>query len=200
VQGKVYIWVASAVTTMWNLLMFATDLIGRSTLVDDANSFVALLHRFLDQTPRWLPPLCFALLLLASCFGGKLKRLLEMSKDDLQNNTVDSADSTRRMGGDTYNNSGVNYGHMGPINIGRPRFDFTRGIATEILTKVPKHRPINFTIIGSSRSEIIAQNIMRFMSENGYRIGSISRIGVTSSPPANPFSFENDTITIAADI
>lgn len=101
--------------------------------------------------------------------------------------------------GDTYNNNGKNFGHMGPINIGRQLFEFNQEIANEILRVVPKGVPVNFEVIGSQRSDIIFTQISAFMKNNGYVIGEVVRIGVKSPPASAPLEFTGRTLIIDAD-
>jgi len=102
--------------------------------------------------------------------------------------------------GDSYNNSGNNFGHMGPVNIGRQQFNFTPQIAQEILDKVPRDSPIDFRVIGSERSASVAQEIMEFMKLNNYAVGNVTRIGVIAPPPSGPLTFDGRILTIAADL
>lgn len=102
--------------------------------------------------------------------------------------------------GDTYNNSGNNFGHMGPVHIGRQQFEFTSDIAAELLAKVPKNKAIDVEIIGSQRSQQIGQNIVGFLRANGYSISEVITIGMKVPPPSGPLSLEGNTLTIAADL
>lgn len=104
------------------------------------------------------------------------------------------------MSGDTYNNSGNNYGHMGPVHIGRQRFVFTPVIEQEILAKVPRNNPLPVWIVGSMSAQQVGHEIVNFLRANGYVVSEVNTAGMMSPPPSGPLTYDGQTITIAADL
>lgn len=104
------------------------------------------------------------------------------------------------MSGDTYNNSGTNYGHMGPVHIGRQRFVFTPEVGQEILTKVPRNNPLPVWIIGSARAQQVGRQVVNFLRENGYTVSDVISGEIVSPLPSGPLTYEEGALVIAADL
>ncbi len=113
---------------------------------------------------------------------------------------ISGSEKVTKIAGDNYLNSGNNFGHMGPVNIGRQLFEFNQDVGNEILSKIPKHQVKTIQIIGSDRAQAVGRQIVKFLEMNGYDVSNQMIIGVISPPPSSPISFENSTLIIAADV
>ncbi|BAQ70554.1 phosphoheptose isomerase [Rhodovulum sulfidophilum] len=101
--------------------------------------------------------------------------------------------------GDSYHNSGNNYGHMGPVNIGRQSFELNQPTREEILRKIPRHGILRIEIVGSGRAQSMGLDVVRFLGQNGYSFPEPTFIGMLVPPPSGPICFEGGALTIAAD-
>ncbi|WP_237401368.1 hypothetical protein, partial [Rhodovulum sulfidophilum] len=101
--------------------------------------------------------------------------------------------------GDSYHNSGNNYGHMGPVNIGRQSFELNQSTREEILRKIPRHGILRIEIVGSGRAQSMGLDVVRFLGQNGYSLPEPTFIGMLVPPPSGPICFEGGTLAIAAD-
>lgn len=102
--------------------------------------------------------------------------------------------------GDSYHNSGNNYGHMGPVNIGRQSFELNQSTKEEILRKIPRHGISRVEIVGSGRAQDVGREVLRFLEKNGYSLPQPTLIGMLVPPPSGPICFDGGTLTIAADV
>lgn len=94
--------------------------------------------------------------------------------------------------GDTYNNSGSNFGHMGPLQVGYQRFEFSKEVAAEVLRSIPREGALNVTIIGSTpHAQRVGNYTMQFLKENGYSIGERRTIGYMSNALQEPIIYNH---------
>lgn len=89
--------------------------------------------------------------------------------------------------GDTYNNSGTNYGHMGPVHIGRQEFKLTQSHIHDLLGKMPRGRKIILQVVGNARAQEMGQSLGRALSQAGYEIEN-HQIGVLCPSPDSPLT------------
>ncbi|WP_124253679.1 hypothetical protein [Cereibacter sphaeroides] len=107
------------------------------------------------------------------------------------------------MTGDSYNNHGDNYGHIGPVyHFGPERFEFTEQVAEWLLGEVPKMGLLRVEAIGSPRSWEIGNMIYRFLVERGYKVARPVRIGMCLPAPTEALRYdhESNTLVVAADV
>ncbi len=103
--------------------------------------------------------------------------------------------------GDSYHNSGVNYGIVGPVNnYGPQKLTFDQNIASEILKLMPNKKTVILKTIGGRSDQDVGNQYHEFLVSNGFEVQR-SILGGLNPPPDNKISFgesENSyTITIA---
>lgn len=95
-------------------------------------------------------------------------------------NRTNAIESTEKVAvGDSYNNSGYNFGHMGPVNIHtKPAQRTLNGdLKRELLSRLPKNRKINVGwIANNGEAEGFAMEIRSFLRESGYDLDPPSAI------------------------
>jgi hypothetical protein len=107
------------------------------------------------------------------------------------------------MVGDSYNNSGNNFGHMGPINIGKQPFELTQDQIDEALRRVIPGRPIIVQAVGNQRAWAMGQKLTQALTTAGHT-AVLRTIGMLSPPPDQPLTISlegNATVlTIAPNV
>lgn len=90
--------------------------------------------------------------------------------------------------GDTYNNHGNNFGHIGPVNnFGNQRLVFSEELGRQLLAHLPERRPIELMSVGSQADQKIADQVQQFLTDNGYSVSRMA-IGVMAPPPDHKIS------------
>jgi hypothetical protein len=93
--------------------------------------------------------------------------------------------------GDTYNNSGTNFGHIGPINIGKQEFQLTDAHLREIVQRLPKSKPVAIYAVGGSRASQMGRQVQSAVEQAGLHVAAFNMIGVMSPPPEAPLSIDD---------
>ena len=101
-------------------------------------------------------------------------------------------------------NSGTVYGNNSPNcdntfnNFGPQKLSLTDDIKQQMLTSIPKGKPININIIGSTIDQRIGSEFTNFLAQNGYSV-TVTRIGVLAPPPDGPLTWDgaSSTLTIS---
>ncbi len=93
--------------------------------------------------------------------------------------------------GDTYNNSGNIFGHMGPVNnYGPQKLNFTPEVGAELLTYLTEKKPIILRTVGSDADQIVGSDFQRFLETSGYAVQR-HMIGMLAPPPSRKVEIGN---------
>ncbi len=93
--------------------------------------------------------------------------------------------------GDPYDNSGTNYGHMGPIHLGKQEFQLTDDHLRQILQQLPKGKAVTINAVGGDRATQMGRRIQSAVERAGLQVSTINMIGLISPPPQAPLSIED---------
>ena len=108
-----------------------------------------------------------------------------------------------RAVGDTYNNSGNNFGHIGPVNIGRQEFVLTDRNIAEIIARIPRGRIVNLTVVGNARAQQMGERIAAAIEGVRHPLNRF-RVGMMAPPPEYPITFNDNgnmfAIVFAPDV
>lgn len=87
------------------------------------------------------------------------------------------------------------------INEAPPKLSFSDALGAELLSKIPKDKPINLMIVGSNSDAEVGMQIANFLTTNGYKV-QISRIGMLVPPPDHPLTWvaSSSSLIVAASI
>ncbi|RUW24661.1 hypothetical protein [Mesorhizobium sp. M4B.F.Ca.ET.013.02.1.1] len=78
------------------------------------------------------------------------------------------SDEVQIVPGDTYNNSGYNLGHMGPVNIGRQPFEMTESVMKEVLVATNGWDTFGVAPLGfNPKSSTMADALCRYLADHG---------------------------------
>lgn len=98
---------------------------------------------------------------------------------------------------------GINNGSIvqNCIILGPQRLTFQTDIADEIITRLPKGKPIYFASVGSDRNQQIAYQYFQYLEANGIHFAGGTRIGVIVPPPDYPINIRDrgDNIQLLID-
>ncbi len=73
--------------------------------------------------------------------------------------------------GDTYNNSGKNFGHMGPINnYGKQPFQLTQGVVDQVVAAIPTGSDVVVMAVGTQRAFPMRDTIGAALGANGCKV------------------------------
>jgi hypothetical protein len=88
---------------------------------------------------------------------------------------------------DNYNNFGNNFGHMGPINIGKSAFELTQAHIDEAVRRVPNGRPIIVRAVGNQRAWTMGERLVQALKSAGHT-AVLHTVGMLSPPPDGPLT------------
>lgn len=89
--------------------------------------------------------------------------------------------------GDTYNNSGNNFGHMGPIHIGKPAFELTQDHINQVLGHLTKGRPVIVQAVGNQRAWGMGEVMANAIRAAGFSV-TRENIGMLVPVPESPIA------------
>jgi hypothetical protein len=95
------------------------------------------------------------------------------------------------MAGDTYNNSGNNFGHMGPVNIGKQVFTLTDDHIREVVQACPIGLPVTVVAIGSQRAFPMQNAIATALKAAGYTV-SLDSWAIPVPMPDSPITVDRN--------
>ncbi|HEV7253372.1 MAG TPA: hypothetical protein VGN97_09760 [Mesorhizobium sp.] len=91
------------------------------------------------------------------------------------------------MSGDNYNNHGNNFGHMGPLNIGRPEFKIDLALQNRIEAALANCDSVAIEALGGQRAWGLGHAIDKRAKELG-KSSSLMTIGVEAGALESPFN------------
>jgi len=108
-----------------------------------------------------------------------------------------------RMARDTFNNFGTNNGIIGPVSIGRPRFELTSDLIHQVVGACPRGVPVLISATGSQRVDAMHSALRAALQAAGFAV-QVARIGMMVPPPSEPLSItttpQQTIVTIAPDV
>jgi hypothetical protein len=102
--------------------------------------------------------------------------------------------------GDTYTNSGVNNGIVGPVTIGRPAFVLTDAMVAKIISLLPPGKPVTVQAVGGQHAIEMGQATAQALTVAGFQV-QLASIGLLAPPPDAPVtvSSEGDRSIVTID-
>lgn len=122
-------------------------------------------------------PLLWGSILVAAISGGMLLWWRQ-----------DSPAEAPSVANDTYNNSGYNFGHIGPINnFGKQPFQLTPAIINQIVAAIPVGSDVTVTAVGTQSAFPMRDAIAAALSANGCKVELDSAMQIMP-PPERPIT------------
>lgn len=96
------------------------------------------------------------------------------------------------MVGDNYNNSGNNFGHMGPVNLGKQPFTLTVDLISQVVAACPKDLPVRVIAVGTQGAFPMRDSIGAALRAAGYSVEMDSAM-MYMPPPERPLTVVPET-------
>jgi hypothetical protein len=89
--------------------------------------------------------------------------------------------------GDSYKNYGQNYGHMGPVHIGKQEFTLSDGHIRQVLAACPVGLPVTVTATGTQKAFPMQERLASALKRAGYDV-TLDSVAMLVPPPEAPLT------------
>jgi|SRR5579884_924179 len=84
--------------------------------------------------------------------------------------------------GDSYTNTGTNYGHIGPVNQGRQEYELTDEAISEIVSRIPSGRDVVIQKPGTTRGREMGQRLRAAVERAGFKVARDRELVIANYP------------------
>jgi hypothetical protein len=116
---------------------------------------------------------------------------------------VTAKKGTPAMTGDTFNNSGTNFGIMGPVNVGKQEFKLTLDLIRQVVEGCPQGIPVTVVAVGTPRAFPMRDAIAAALGAAGRSV-RLDSVMMPLPPPDKPLTVakspQHTVVTIAPNV